>query len=110
MKKLLIVALLVAGCASMKWIPTKWELGMSLGEFKKNNDKIVLHYASLDSSVYSRGDAYLHMHHRPYHWYIFVDGKLTEVKRGKYKPRPQPQKVEVEVKEKKVFVPPNPYK
>jgi len=103
MKKLLIIALLFIGCAYYAmWIPTKWALGMSLEEFKKDNDKIVLHYASIDSLVYIRADAAKWEYSpQPYHWYTFVDGKLTEVKRGKYKAKPQTQKIEVELKQGK---------
>ena len=93
----MIYALLIFGCAAP--VASVWELGMTLEEFKGKNDRLELHYASIDSTVYTRGEMGVGIG-TPYHWYTFVDGKLSSVEKGKYVSKPKPQEIEIKIDDK----------
>ena len=94
MKKLLLFVLLIVGC--VHWQPTVWEIGIEHSEFVAQNDELNLWKATADTIVYTRADEYYYWNSKPYHWYVFAEGKLVEVKKGMYRSKlDHPQKVEI---------------
>ena len=101
----LTILLLIFGCTL--WIPTVWELDMTLEEFKAKNDNLILMRVTIvngiaDTVIYKRMEPFDHWNSRPrYYTYTFVDGNLSVIDRVARKPipkEPQTQKIEVEIK------------
>ena len=84
----------MVGC--IHWKPTIWEIGMEHSEFISQNDDINLWETMADTIVYFRADVYYYWNSEPYHWYVFVEERLVEVRAGTYRSKlDHPQKVEI---------------
>tara|TARA_Y100000031_G_C7989056_1_gene278275 strand:+ start:239 stop:502 length:264 start_codon:yes stop_codon:yes gene_type:complete len=75
MKKLLLIALLIMGCAINSQKDTIYSMGMSVEEFKKMNKGLKLVEQNENGIVYLRKEC---SECNP-HYYTFIDGELKAV-------------------------------
>ena len=75
MKKLLLILLLIVGCAINSQKATIYAMGMSVEEFKKKNNGLKLVEKNENGIVYLRKEC---SECNP-HYYTFIDGQLKAI-------------------------------